>query len=220
MGLFNRHKTEEVKTNAPSQTSNALAAAVGLDMNTPPEGQPSAKLTPPPTPGGTFDDIKSQVTSNTPPTTSQIPVAPVAAPTPESNEEDSLFDISDLELPQDEAQGLNQSDSVEPQEIEMPKRNESTVDTSLERSGDLSFISNKNVAAKISSSSYYVTTQQFRTLLEIVEAVKVRVKEASETHLRLLDIKSEEDIEYENLRKDFQFIEDKLYELDGIIFEK
>ena len=37
---------------------------------------------------------------------------------------------------------------------------------------------------------------------------------------RLVSIKAEEDIELESLRKDFQFIEDKLYEVDSTIFDR
>ena len=53
-----------------------------------------------------------------------------------------------------------------------------------------------------------------------VDKVKEKFKESSDIHLKLLDIKSEEDLEYENLRKNFQFVEEKLYEVDSLIFEK
>jgi len=66
----------------------------------------------------------------------------------------------------------------------------------------------------------YITTAQFKNMLEIIDNVRSRVKESAEKHTRLLDIKSEEDIEYENLRKDFQYIEDKLYEVDSLLFER
>lgn len=95
-------------------------------------------------------------------------------------------------------------------------------DTNMSRDTNLNFISNKNLNPGHVSheKDFFITTHQFRSVLEIIESVKNKVKESSETHLRLMDIKSEEDIEYENLRKDFQFIEDKLYELDSVIFEK
>lgn len=96
---------------------------------------------------------------------------------------------------------------------------EGTQDTSMEEDQGFNFDENPS-GTTVLDDTYFVTTHQFKSLLEIVEAVKERVKISNERHLRLLDIKAEEDIEYENLRKDFQFVEDKLYEVDSIIFER
>ena len=98
------------------------------------------------------------------------------------------------------------------------EESEEPIITSMDNVGhnDLSYSSKK---VKKGDSSF-LTTTQFKALLEIVDAVKNKVKDSSETHLRLMDMKAEEDIEYENLRKSFQFIEDRLYDLDGILFEK
>jgi hypothetical protein len=65
---------------------------------------------------------------------------------------------------------------------------------------------------------FYVTTTQFKDLLDIVDSVKLKIKSTNELYLRLADIKSEEDIEFENLRKSFIFVEEKLYELDRVLF--
>lgn len=92
------------------------------------------------------------------------------------------------------------------------------VDTRGERTGTLAF-QDRGSSKHVGKESCFLTTQQFRSMLEIVELVKGKVKDSTEIHLRLLDMKSEEDIEYENLRKNFQYVEDKLYELDSILFD-
>ncbi|MFW6285713.1 MAG: hypothetical protein ACOC16_00920 [Nanoarchaeota archaeon] len=128
-------------------------------------------------------------------------------------EADSLFDFSelDIESPLDD----QNEDSIESQDM-LEHSNESHSKDKKEDL-DLSFIKQKHNLKK--EDIKYVTTQQFKDLLEIIENVKTKVKESSETHLKILDIKTEEDIEFENLRKDFQIIEDKLYQVDSIIFD-
>ena len=157
--------------------------------------------------------------------------------------DDSLFDFSDLNIPAPNASSDRNTslDLASPRqagnmyartnEYELPRNNNydyplsrvnsEPYETSSQRLVNEDFIKNKNYGSvPIGSDNFFITTAQFKALLEIVESVKLKVKESTEKHLRLLDIKSEEDIEYENLRKDFQYIEDKLYEADSILFEK
>ena len=103
-------------------------------------------------------------------------------------------------------------------ELALAHEEEEHIETKEEHiSGDVEFIAHHKEVND--TKPFFVTTSQFKALLEIIENVKQKTKETSERHLRLLDIKSEEDIEYENLKKDFAFIEDKLYEVDTLIFE-
>lgn len=234
MGLFSKQKKEDKKELPPppslSSTMNSSSKTAG-GLEAPPVSSGMPNLSPPPSPNATFDDIKTQVSSGKKSdgfgSLNEMPEPPKAKESQQKSaselegfdagsnsfdlNDDSLFDLSELEMP---------SEKPKASSFRKKEEEDTTVDTNLERNESLNFISNKNVASRPSSGSYFVTTQQFRTMLEIVESVKTKVKEASETHMRLMDIKSEEDIEYENMRKDFQFIEDKLYELDSIIFDK
>lgn len=245
MGFFSKHKKEEDKTSlppspkdgdsslppppsAPTQSSNELSVPPIPNLDS------GSTLTPPPIPGGSFDDIKNQVVNESPGFREDTsPKAPESFESPnnsqssdESNfdfEDDSLFDLGDIENSKNEVVDSNLSNNVSnlKNQVEPPKREDTTVDTNLDRKESFNFISNRNASAKGGpQGSFFVTTQQFKDMLDIIDSVKGRVKDASDTHLRLLDIKSEEDIEYENLRKDFQYIEDKLYELDSLVFEK
>ncbi len=148
--------------------------------------------------------------------------------------DDALFDFSTLDLgePQEEeivskpttpATVSVTNSNVSRNAVVAPEsQNSSYVDKNIiNHEGSLSFVSNKNRFNKPGvNDNLFVTTSQFKTFLEIIEQVRVRVKDSSDRHLRLLDIKSEEDLEYENLRKDFQYIEDKLYEVDSLIFDR
>ncbi len=174
-------------------------------------------LSAPPMPGGNLEDIKQQVSSKP-----ELPIEenfqkPQIQESESQNEEkdsnldDSLFDFSELDL---ESPIMN--DNLESR-TESEHQNEVVNEDNIHSS---KFINNETHSHKVSSNeSYFVTTKQFKQLLEIIENVKNKVKEASETHLKLLDIKSEEDIEFENLRKDFQYVEDRLHEVDSIIFD-
>ncbi len=122
--------------------------------------------------------------------------------------DDSLFDFSDLNLK-----------DLEHDSSEVKESNQSQPSDVAEQDEDLSFIKNKK-RIKESDKDYFITAKQFKDLLEIVDSVKNRVKLACDSHLRLMDIKSEEDVEFEKLRKDFEYIEDKLYEVDSIIFDR
>ena len=173
---------------------------------------------------GGMEDIKSQIAMPAPPSlteefseatptdeiTSETQVSEVDL-TPSSVEEetDSLFDLSDLELPGDNVTAEVHEDEEETHEYSAPNNQEHA---------GLGFIEAKK--DKIDDTKpFFVTTSQFKAILEIIENVKSKTKESSQRHLRLMDIKSEEDIEYENMKKDFVYIEDKLYEVDSLLFE-
>ena len=68
--------------------------------------------------------------------------------------------------------------------------------------------------------TYFLTTNEFKHLLELIDLVKDRIKTSGQRHMKITSIKAEEDIEYDNIKKDFQFIEDKLYEVDSTIFDR
>ncbi len=250
MGLFSGKKDKDDKAppmsappvpgSAPPAPSMPPAPEGASTSEEPPKVEPTGTLTPPPVPGGNLDDIKSAVSGEefapsveNESSSSNFPSTDVAS-SDSMMSDDSLFDFSDLDIPEasdevnqiksdvDETkQQMFQSSSSTQMQIPQDIPSE-TVDTNLDHEEHLNFISNRDVPDRVANpnDTYFVTTSQFKALLEIVEGVKNKVKESSERHLRLLDIKSEEDIEYENLRKDFQYIEDKLYEVDSIIFEK
>lgn len=169
----------------------------------------TAGMPEPPTPNNGLGDIKSQIaTTQQAPQFEQSQHANYEPSTQQDNSEDdldSLFDLSDIDsqFPQNEESSQNS----------LPATREHHED-------ELKFLKTQDHKKRPTSESIYITTAQFKALLEIVEEVKVKAKDSAERHLRLLDIKSEEDIEYENLKKDFAFIEDKLYEVDSLIFER
>ena len=82
---------------------------------------------------------------------------------------------------------------------------------------ELNFIKNKDVI-KAHKDEHFITTTQYKTMTALIEKVRDKINKANETHLKILDIRAEEDIEFENLRKDFLFVEKKLYEVDGLVF--
>ncbi|MCA9459796.1 MAG: hypothetical protein KC589_02335 [Nanoarchaeota archaeon] len=245
----NKGKALPAPPGAPSSNAPAPqgAGSVPTPYGPPKEADSAGSLAAPPVPGGSLSDIKSQVVGSSFPRPSVADNDDSAAPPFNSGDDsdlgdlgdDSLFDFSGLEIPEAEpsqadyssSMGRNNSGEGLPRVSEGSSRGissnrihslpEETVDSNIANEADLNFVSNKDVKHKVEDNeTYFLTTSQFKSLLEIVEAVKERVKVSSDTHLRLLDIKSEEDIEYENLRKDFQFIEDKLYEVDSIIFDR
>lgn len=116
--------------------------------------------------------------------------------------DENLFDLSDLDL------GLENFTQEESKQ-----GSQEATDTQME---DSSF---EKPSKNIQDQPVFITTEQFKKVLEHVEFVKNKVKVSSDTYLRLMDIKAEEDIEYENLRKEFQTMEEKLYEIDNILFE-
>jgi len=230
MGLFSKNKDDmpapPIMPPAPAEnSSNLVPPTQGTDNLSAPSFEGTGNLSAPPIPGGNLDDIKSQVeaTSNIAAPNDaamgnlsesiQMPsIEETNLEIPNTNEEnkdenlnlddESLFDFSELDLETTESENKE----------EVKKETESSP------LDDLSFIKKNRKVQEY--ETFFITTKQFKNLLEIVESVKKKVKDANETHLRLMDIKAEEDIEYENLRKDFEFIEDKLYEVDNLIFEK
>jgi hypothetical protein len=207
MGLFSKKEATNTGAQMPPAPPVNEAGA-----NQIPEPTPSVKnLSNPPAPGGSLDDIKNQVAgSEQPALEQQVQTSEVNMPSNNEmslEDDDSLFDFSELGV----------DSPIQSEETFTPASVEEEKDVSYSES-ELKFM-NEDKHKVNSNETYFVTTRQFKALLEIVESVKTKVKEASETHLRLLDMKAEEDIEYENLRKDFEFIESKLYEVDSIIFE-
>lgn len=213
MGLFSKNKEEQTVEAPPMPPAPPMNDAPTVEMKQVPE---VGKLSVPLFPGeNTFSDIKTQVTSqnNRMPTIQENNLEPQEQFSGFENQ-DSLFDISDLEIEETTPQqdiSFNQKISND--------RNEA-IDTNIEREGKISFISSNKAKKTHIDETFYITTSQFKSLIEITENVKIKVKDAADTHLRLMDIKSEEDIEYESLRKAFQYIEDKLYEVDSLIFDK
>ena len=229
MGLFSSKKENNNNNN------NNLPAppAVNTTPSVPQQAPPSVSSLPtegnliaPPIPGSnSLNDIKSEVSA---PSTNNASAPVVKSESPKIDNSlkedttDSLFDLSELEMPELESTSNTQMPELESNLEDSNLSEAHEVDTNVHSEEDLGFVSNKgsHSRSKQLNENYYITTSQFKSLLEIVESVKSKVKEASETHLRLMDIKSEEDIEYENLRKSFQFVEDKLYEVDSLIFDK
>lgn len=224
MGLFGNKKEEKKDIPAPPAPSAVNNASA------PESSGSNSVLSAPPMPktNGSFDDIKSQVTSSATPEESTHKPSALEQSVSSSNDistnvqggiseeksetsfdsgdDDSLFDFSSLDV-----DGVDDNSSHE--EVS------SILESHQDHGESPNFIRNTHLRKHV-SEDFFVTTSQFKGFLEIIDSVKDRVKDSSERHLRLLDIKSEEDIEYENLRKDFQFIEDKLYEIDSLIFEK
>lgn len=242
MGLFSKDKkTEEsaMPPMPPAPQSETPATGNGLPPAPAPApaqpGQPAppqpqqdqtipvgSSLVPPALPGGSLDEIKSQVVGNEPstPTAEPIPEIPskpenVYSPTEISTDEDlfDMFQVEDEELPQTPTETTSLDKSVKQMELSDLEEQD---DPLMEHETQLNFESNPPK----SSESKFLTTSQFKALLEVVDSVKGKIKNSTETHIRLMDMKAEEDAEYEMLRKNFQFIENKLYELDGILFEK
>ncbi len=152
------------------------------------------------------------------------------------NEDDEdLFDLEDFG--DDEPDTLAQKKETEPTnkvnnfkkgEDQFPDdpsfgNDEDEEEKKEENQGDINFSNMKenlmNEKKKL-KKDFFVTTVQFKDLIDIVDYIKSKIKNSNDIYLRLTDLKSEEDIEYENLRKSFSFIEEKLYDLDKIIFNE
>ena len=226
MALFGKKKEDKSGTIPPmsqSQMAPPIKGSGEEKVVAPPLPVGNVEeLSAPPIPGGSLDDIKKQVASTPASQTTvnvsdssnvedtELPNTNVDASSEENINlnDDSLFDLSDLDL-----DGAMLESSVDEGSAKEVGHQEEY------KESDMNFIN--NIKRKVSKNeTYFVTTKQFKQLLEIIESVKDRVKGSSDTHLKLLDIKAEEDIEYENLRKDFQFVEEKLYEIDNVIFEQ
>ena len=185
-----------------------------------------SNLTPPSLPGSGLDDIKSQVVGDMPELedSNEMPqkqeIDNSAFETPEiSSDEDlfNMFKVDDSELTQSAAPASLPSDMHEQEnEQEDDSYVPETIETHTSNDVALNF-ETKTVSKK--DETIFLTTTQFKALLEVVDSVKSKIKTSTETHLKLMDMKAEEDVEYESLRRNFQFIEDKLHDLDGILFD-
>ena len=240
MGLFSR-KTEE-KSLPPAPLPPVAPMPQGMDKLSSSPGQLSKQapfLGAPSIPSkSSLDDIKNQVisgssqnatynvnnnnnnsNSNSNNGTSENHEEESAFGNDMNLNDDSLFDFSGMDI---SSPVENNSALTSTQNPFSNERQSTFIDTrGASNEGSLSFVSGRSKQARSAvNDNLYVTTSQFKTFLEIVEQVRSRVKDSSDRHLRLLDIKSEEDIEYENLRRDFQYVEDKLYEIDSLIFDK
>ncbi|NQZ85273.1 MAG: hypothetical protein HRU03_06145 [Nanoarchaeales archaeon] len=187
------------------------------DLSGIPDG---SNLTPPSLPGSGLDDIKSQVVGDMelelPSISQKQEIDNEAFSAPSMSTDDDLFNMFKVE------------DSEISHKEEMPTKHEHTsasevpsfmpepTDTHLSNDVALNFETKKISNA---NETIFLTTTQFKALLEVVDSVKSKIKSSTETHLRLMDMKAEEDVEYETLRKNFQFIEDKLHNLDEILFD-
>ena len=242
MGLFSKKENDKEKAPAPpgppkpnqgNSTGSPLPPPPGGKQAPPSPPSPENKeetqsnnqssqygsMPQPPTPMGGLDEIKNQI--STPSNTTSTPSTPAA---PQQHEEgsnddlESLFDFSDLD---EQIQG-SQETATHTNELPQEQSSQEGLPQQREHSEEeLTFLKTRDKPhSSQHNESIYITTSQFKALLEIVEEVKLKAKDSSERHLRLLDIKSEEDIEFENLKKDFAFIEDKLYEVDNLIFER
>lgn len=139
-------------------------------------------------------------------------------PNPQNNQntkENNMFNLSheDLNLPQK---------SFEYPTHEQTNPTENLDENSIE---DLSYqkISksnyNFNFMKKKEEKPVFIKTRQYQSLLESIEEVKSKIKNSYDTYLKLSELKTEEDIEVENLRKEFEEIESRLYKIDQILFE-
>jgi len=194
---------------APEMSSAGEIQVPGVPSN--------ASLSPPPMPGGNLNDIKKEIIgdndSNPELNLDSDDEMDFGSSSDMPSSSDDLFNMFKMDESHDDTALVEESTDESPS-FEEPN----VVDTSMEHLGHNNY--GFDSRRKGASDSTFLTTTQFKALLGIVDSVKGKVKESSETHLRLLDMKAEEDIEYESLRKSFQFIEDQLYELDGILFEK
>jgi len=248
MGFLSKKKENTQENNLPtppSVTQQSIAPPAAPNSQTSPIGSiappttPNAQTSPigslatPPIPGGNLNEIKEAVSGEEDKhtQTEMMPEVPITTPeienskisSPEENtteesenelnlsDEEALFDFSTLNIPEEENNENNNDKEIE---------NKSSDQDSTEE--EINYIKNQKLSYNSThkEETYFLTTEDFKAMLEIIDSVKARVKKSSEGHLRLMDIKSEEEIEYENLKKDFQFIENKLYEVDNIIFEK
>lgn len=222
MGLFSKHKTEDSSAQAPpmppapnSDSNNLADMPSAPDMNSKKDSLPDlpsmdSSLKAPSFPTSSLDDIKSQVsplaqTSNVEQTERENTDVNVED---QGEDNDSLFDMFNVDLPEE----------IHSEEHE-PEVNSKVSNYTPSSSKSLSFTRRSSHNRSVDDMKF-LTTSQFKAMLDVVENVKQSVKDSSDIHMRLMDMKSEEDIEYENLRKNFQSIEDKLYELDNILFEK
>jgi len=124
-----------------------------------------------------------------------------------------LFNLKDLNLDlEDLEDNESKTDISKEQQKQHIENKKEDVDLSKYKTEDLEKVDTDN--------PIFISTEQFKKVIDSIEFVKSKVKTATDTYIRILDIKSEEDLEFDNLKKDFQNLEDKLYEIDSILFEE
>jgi hypothetical protein len=216
---------------APGMDAPGMPPAPGMDApateNTLSEIPDGSNLTPPSLPGSGLDDIKSQVVGDMPvvESSNELPqkqeIDNSAFETPEISSDEDLFNMfkvedSELASTPEPAQATLPSTVMEQEKQEDDSYTPQAIETHTSNDVALNF-ETKKVSKK--DETIFLTTTQFKALLEVVDSVKGKIKTSTETHLKLMDMKAEEDVEYESLRRNFQFIEDKLHDLDGILFD-
>jgi hypothetical protein len=241
MALFSKKKEENSKVNLPppppsvsspnqnnTNMNNNSISNQNQNLNSPNEAMAfkseDKTLTPPPVPGiENLSEIKNEVAgvnkfsnmSNS--NSSEI----------EISSQNQLYEKNNSEEDQDDLKLTGVDDSLfNLDELDFPKgeyledkENKEIENKSMEKDEDFEFLEKTNRHIK-EDSPIFITTNQFKEMMTMIDDIKFKLKESSETYLRLMDIKAEEDIEFENLRKSFQFFEEKLYQIDNILFEK
>lgn len=134
---------------------------------------------------------------------------------PAPKKDQDLFDLHDLDIELDKLSAPAPKASKEKVAMDEDDSDEEDNHEQYDFERDISSHASPNPEAPL-----FITTEQYKSMADLVEQVKERVKNSSDTYLKILDYKGEEEIELENLRKDFEFIEDKLYQLDSLLFDK
>lgn len=150
------------------------------------------------------------------PETQVMPSTPLEMPqnisVGNTSNSDDLFNLDDFELPDLET-------SLDSQTVEESVNEPISSHSTQKVMSHGEFMPTKGLSTS-KEDTYFLTTTEFKHLLEQIDSVKSRIKTTTQRHMRIMSIKAEEDIELESLRKDFQFIEDKLYEVDSTIFDR
>ena len=229
MSIF---KKEEPQAPAPPAPPSGNGLNDIKNEIAPPQEDNSNQSAPPPSPQEAPMPSGSSSESTTPQEQPSNPFSP-GSNDDNSIDEDSLFNLDDFELPnlemdmsEDEPRNLEANDSTllerSSQRVLYSAHEEEPVSHyhhehhHRERSH---FVPTKGLST-VKNDTYFLTTTEFKSLLEKIESVKNRIKTSSHRHMKIMNIKAEEDIELDSLRKDFQFIEDKLYEVDSTIFDR
>lgn len=131
-------------------------------------------------------------------------------------EEESLFNLDDFELPSLDGVSYDKAQSIGEEKVQLASPHSQRESNHLFADD---FVPTKGLSVA-KDDTYFLTTTEFKHLLEQIDAVKERIKASTQRHMKILSIKAEEDIEIESMKKDFQFIEDKLYEVDSTIFDR
>lgn len=224
----------EIKKEISSESPMPPVAPPSPSAPTPPPGMPPQNnsmpepVMPPSSPmPSTQPVMNSSPMAEQPPTAMSAPTSssPMPSTQPKSVvelnkddliEEESLFNLDDFELPSLDGVSYDKAETTENSSIELANPHPHTEANRLNADD---FVPTKGLSVA-KDDTYFLTTTEFKHLLEQIDAVKERIKVSTQRHMKILSIKAEEDIEIESLKKDFQFIEDKLYEVDSTIFDR